>query len=310
MGSGLIWASVGKSISDVGSMMFKSAAEERENERALQRAEALERLKESMIEERSQRDAAKAIEISQRAQAIGQERQGKAFDALAESSALAGEQGDMPVSKEQLQSLVSSTPQLGKQYRDMGLVEANLPLNRNEARLQAADDQIQAAQELGASSTLLKSYQDVKKSVLDEIKEENRDRRAADAEEGRDRRAAAAEDRRSREFREMFPLRERQVAASETRAGAAVISANRPSSTGRAGGVSRMSEVKLNQEAETLRKAAKDASNMDARRDYEARLKEVMDEIAARRKAGSATSAPKTGNNTGSRPPLDSFLKR
>jgi hypothetical protein len=69
-----------------------------------------------------------------------------------------------------------------------------------------------------------------------------------------------------------------------------------------------MSEVKLNQEAETLRKAAKDASSMDARRDYEARLKEVMDQIQARRKSG-GTSAPRSGDNAGTRQPLSSFSR-
>ena len=182
----LVYSAMAKGLGDLGNIIgggiqknaefqFKALESELADQRAMQRAEALERLKEQMVEERAQKDAAKAIDVEARAIKIGEERTGRAFNKLAESSALAGEQGDVPLSKEQLQEAVKHNPELGKQYQQMGLIEADQPLTRTQQRMQGAEDTIQAARELGASSTLLKSYQDSKRAVLDEIKAENKE---------------------------------------------------------------------------------------------------------------------------------------
>jgi hypothetical protein len=186
MGSGLIWAGIGKGISDAGTAyggaMLKQVEIENQDrrdelreQRATLRQESLERLKEAMVEERSQKDAARAIKIDERALDIGQQRASKAFEPLAASSAQAGTEGDIELPKETLERFSKENPTIGKQYRDMGLVNSSMPLTRNEGRMQSADDQIQAARELGASSTQLKSYQDLKKTTLDEIREENKE---------------------------------------------------------------------------------------------------------------------------------------
>lgn len=262
--AGIIGSALGDSIAKAGSafgnyytgladMGFKRLMSEEQDarldkraeaadQRAAARAEALERLKEQLIEERAQRDAEKAVQVTERAGTIANTREAGAFDRLAASSAEAGEQGDIALSREQLQSISKGNPSIGKQYRDMGLISSNMPLTRNEQRLQNAEDEIQAARELGAGSTLLKSYQDTKRSVLDEIRLENADRVA----EQRHQATLAAIGERGRQFDEKKPILQQQADAGTTRAnaattsagaavtsaGAAVTRANRPPSAG------------------------------------------------------------------------------
>lgn len=332
MGSGLIWAGIGKGISDAGAtygnMMFKAAESELSEQRALQRAEALERLKEQMLEERSQKDAAKAIEIDQRATKIGEERATKQLDKDVKGLINAQSQiaGDAPaVSEEELRKLMEENPQYREIYRQAGYID-KAP-TRNQQRFQAADDSVQAARELGASSTLLKSYQDVRKAVLDEIKEENRDRRAAEAEEGRDRRAQAAEERRSREFQALLPVRQQQADASTTRAGAAVTAANRPrGGSGSDSGEKPITGVDLERAAKAAEKAlalelgvpVKDLQSEVARlkkrnqltAEAQAKLDDYNSSLTRWQNYKSDTKSPKGGDNTGTRPPLSSFVQR
>lgn len=234
--SGLILGGIGKGIADAGAsianMMYRGieldrqdARDEEKERRLLIRQEALERLKEQMLEERAQKDAAKAIEVDKRATEIGQRRATGALDKLVESSAMAGEQGDIALSKEQLQGVVGSTPGLARQYQGMGLIDQNLPLTRNERRIQEAEDQVQAARELGASSTLLKSYQDTKKTVLEAIREENREKKSDQQHEqtmAQQQRLAdqfkTSEERRSKEFQALLPIRQQNADANTTRA--------------------------------------------------------------------------------------------
>ena len=255
--AGIIGSALGDSIAKAGSafgnyytgladMGFKRLMSEEQDarldkraeaadQRSAARAEALERLKEQLTEERAQRDAEKAVQVTERAGRIAGTREAGAFDRLAASYAEAGEQGDIALSREQLQSISKGNPSIGKQYRDMGLISSNMPLTRNEQRLQNAEDEIQAARELGAGSTLLKSYQDTKKSVLDEIRLENADRVA----EQRHQATLAAITERGRQFDEKKPILQQEADAGTTRAGAAVTSAgaavvraNRPPSAG------------------------------------------------------------------------------
>lgn len=227
--SGLILAGLGKGISDAGAtygnMMFRAAESELADQRVMQRAEALERLKEQMLEERSQRDATKAIEIDQRATKIGEERATKQLNTDVKGLINVQSQiaGDAPaVSEEELRKLMEENPQYREIYRQAGYID-KAP-TRNQQRLQAAEDSVQAARELGAGSNLLKSYQDVRRAVLDEIKEENRDRRADQQFQA----TIAAITERGRQFDERKPILQQQADASTTRAGAAVTAANRP----------------------------------------------------------------------------------
>lgn len=245
--SGLILGGIGKGIADAGAnianMMYRGieadrqdARDEEKERRLMMRQEALERLKESMLEERAQKDAAKALEVDKRANEISQRRATGALDKLAESSAMAGEQGDIALSKEQLQGFVGKDPALARQYRGMGLIDQNMPLTRNEERIQSAEDQIQAARELGAGSNLLKSYQDSKKTVLDSIREENKEKRDEQrhsesmAQQARlSKQFETSEGRRATEFKALLPIRQQTADAGTTKAGAAVTQANKPS---------------------------------------------------------------------------------
>lgn len=322
--SGLIWAGLGKGISDAGAsygnMMFKAAESELADQRAMQRAEALERLREQMLEERAQKDAAKAVEIDQRATQIGEQRATKQLGADATSLANNAQKiaGDSPaMTQEEMQAhLESLSPSERKAIEGTGLVGRSL--TRNQQRLQSADDSIQAARELGASSNLLKSYQDVKKTVLDEIREENRDRRAAEAEEGRDRRASAAEDRRSREFQSLLPIRQQTADAATTRA-------NKPSSGGSDSGNKPITGVDLERSAKAAEKAlalelgvpVKDLQSEVARLkkrnqltpEAQTKLEDYNTSLSRWQNYKSDTKAPKSGDNTGTRPPLSSFMR-
>lgn len=324
MGSGLILAGLGKGIADAGSTygnaMFKAAESEMADQRALQRAEALERLKESMLEERAQKDAAKAVEVESRATKIGEERAAKQLttDAGKLAANAATMQGDSPaMTQDEMKAhLESLSPSERKAIEGTGLISRSM--SRNESRLQAAEDQVQAAREMGANSTLLKSYQETKKSVLDDIKEENRDRRAAEAEEGRDRRAAAAEDRRSREFQALLPIRQQGADAATTRA-------NRPASGG-ADSNKPITGVDLERSAKAAEKAlalelgvpVKDLQSEVARLkkrnqltpEAQAKLDDYNTSLSRWQNYKSDTKTPKSGDNTGTRPPLSSFMQR
>lgn len=344
--SGLIWAGIGKGIADAGQtfgnammrdyeMRQQEARElardertakrdEERDRRLLERQEALDELKAARAraseEELQQRVIKESAQVGTRAGEIATAREGKAFDKLAESSALAGEQGDFAVSKEQLQKLAKDTPSLGAQYRSMGLIDASMPLTKNEQRLQRAEDEIQASLDIGAHSSVQNAMLKKRESVLNEIRLENTERKNDQQHQA----TLAAIAERGRQWDEKKPILQQNADASTTRAdasttragaavtsagaaatragaavtssNAAMIRANKSPAGGSGGAVKSMPEVKLNQEAETLRKAAKDASSADARRDYEARLKEVMDEIA-RRRSGGAAPAPQSGNN-------------
>jgi hypothetical protein len=184
--------------------------------------------------------------------------------------------------------------------------------------MQAADDQVQAARELGASSTLLKSYQDTKKSVLEAIKEENREKR----DEQRHIETMAQQQRLSDQFNAMMPIRQQNADANTTRAGAAVTSANRPTSNS-----SDPNKPITGVDLERNAKAAERALALE----LGVPLKDVQTEVARLKKRNQLTpeqqtrleaynaaltrwqnykspsAAPKAGDNSGTRPPLSSF---
>lgn len=368
--SGLIWAGIGKGIADAGQMYGNAMmrdyeikrqedrelirderlarreeerdarAAEREVERdrrLLERQEALDELKAARArtteEELQQRVIRESARVGTRAEEIGKTREGKAFDKLAESSALAGEQGDVALSKEQLQKLAKDNPALGEQYRSMGLIESSMPLTANERRMRRADDEVQASLDIGAHSTVQKAILEKRKAVLEEIREENKETERKAERAATNRRL----DQTDQRLEQMATFQGRMAGAAETRADAAVTSAGaavtRAEATARkAREIGGMSDARLNQEAETLRKAAKDASTTERRREYEDRLAEVLRTIAARRgsapapaasssapaasssapaaaNSGAAPATARPGNNSGTRPPLGSFVR-
>lgn len=323
--SGLIWAGIGKGIADAGSTygnaMFKAAESELADQRAMQRAEALERLKESMLEERAQRDAAKAVDVEARALKIGEERSAKQLTTdVGKLSGIAQRvEGDSPAATdEDFRKLIEENPQYREVYRKAGLIDRGM--TRNETRMQTAEDQVQAARELGASSALLKSYQDTKKSVLDAIKEENREKR----DEQRHAETMAQQQRLSDQFNAMMPIRQQQADAATTRAGAAVTSANRPRS-GTDSGDKPITGVDLERNAKAAERALalelgvplKDVQTEVARlkkrnqltAEQQTRLEAYNSALTRWQNYKSPSAAPKAGDNSGTRPPLSSFQR-
>ena len=323
--SGLIWAGIGKGISDAGTtygnMMFKAAEGELADQRAMQRAEALERLKESMLEERAQKDAAKAVDVEARATKIGEERAVKQFDTdvkglIAKQAQIAG---DSPAaSEEEIRKLMQENPQYREVYRQAGYID-KAP-TRNEQRMLQAEDQVQAARELGASSTLLKSYQDTKKSVLDAIKEENKEKR----DQQRHEQTMAQQERLASQFSQSLKVQQQNADANTTRANrppSGGTDPNKPATTAdlqrqiTAAQNSLATELgvpknDVNAEIASLKKRAasgnaKAKATLDSVQPYLDELKDANDRMMNFKRSSKPSS--NSSDNSGTRPPLSSF---
>ncbi len=316
--SGLIWAGIGKGIADAG-QSFGSAAmrqiemdrqDERDalrEERLLKRQEALDELRaareRTREEELQQRVIKESAAVGPRADVIGATREGRAFDNLAQSSAAAGEQGDVSLSKEQLQKLVKDNPALGEQYKRMGLIDSSMPLTASQKRLQRADDEVQASLDIGAHSSVQKSLLEKRKAVLEEIREENREKRN----EQRHVETMAAITERGRQFDEKKPILQQNADANTTRA-------NKPPSKGGSGSVD-TTNIRTLQDftarERTLRTQVSKAFGAE-----KTKLQGELDELLVKRRdfearaqSGGGANNPKPGDNSGARPPLSSFVR-
>lgn len=320
--SGLILAGIGKGIADAGSsfgnMMFKGIESEEADKRAMQRAEALERLKEQMIEERAQKDAAKAVEVDARATKIAEGRAVRQLDT--DIKGLIGKQaqigGSAPAaSEEEIRKLIEENPQYREIYRQAGYID-KAP-SRNEQRLQNVEDQVQAARELGASSTLLKSYQETKKSVLEEIKAENVEKRN----EQRHQEVLAQNERLGKQFEVTSRIAQQNADSNTTRA-------NRPGGSGSGDGAVKVRStytddsgqrvaVMSDGSTKVLGKAAdynKSVANLIAQREKnDFQFKNLPEEEkkawATSRLATGSKGSDNSNVNSGSRPPLSSFMR-
>ena len=227
MGIGLILGGLGKGISDAGAsyghamsraaeLEWQDRRDEEKEKRLTMRQEALERLKDSILEERAQKDATKAVEVESRADAIGTQRTAKQLEKESGRLAQNAQQikGASPaMTQEEMQAhLESLSPSERNAMARTGLIDR--AMTRNETRLQSAEDQVQAARELGASSTLLKSYQESKKAVLDAIREENKEKR----DEQRHTESMARMDQQAAQFAALLPIRQQTADAATTRA--------------------------------------------------------------------------------------------
>lgn len=338
--SGLIFAGIGRGIAEAGQTFAQAGMrqfemdrqDEREalrEERLLKRQEALDELKaerELGREERLQQRVIKeSVAVGTKANEIGTTREGRAFDKLAESSAMAGEQGDVALSKEQLQKLSKDSPELGEQYKQLGLIESSMPLTVNQRRMQRADDEVQASMEIGAHSSVQKNLLDKRKAVLDEIKEENRDAR----DQRRDALAVEREARRDAEFKAMMPVRQQQANAATTNADANTTRANRPPSSGggKGDGAPKVRSTYTNNEGnkvavmsdgseKTLGKAGdfdKSVANLVStmgKNDFQFnKLSEAEKRQKAIERLTGGTGSPRSSDNSTTRPPLSSFAR-
>jgi hypothetical protein len=253
--SGLIWAGIGKGISDAGaaygSAMMKSAdaadqdrREALREQRLLERQEALDELRAARArkteEELQQRVIKESGQVATRAEEIGAQRQSKAFDKLAASSAAAGVDGDIEVPKETLRKFAEQNPEIGEQYKSMGLVESSMPLTRSQALLQRADDEMQASLDIGAHSSVQKAMLDKRAKVLEQIRLETVEKKN----EQQFRATMEAIGQRRERDDARTPILQEKAAAGTIRAGAAATQAravetraNRPpASPGRVSG--------------------------------------------------------------------------
>ena len=331
MGSGLIWAGIGKGIADAGTTygnaMFRAAESELADQRAMQKAEALERLKDKMAEERSQRDA----DIFGRAQTRAGEMAAtrKADQLETDSGKLASNAmniaGDSPAmtQDEMKRHLEGLNPAERKALEGTGLIGRAASPMRQE--LQTYDDTIAAARELGASSTMIKSLQDAKKERLAEIKAEFKEEGDKEEREQNRRRL----DQQDRRLDQMSEYQGRMAGAAERRAGAAEISANRPRGGGSDGdGSAKVRSTKTDADGNVIAIMSdgttkqlgiksgdynKSVANLIAQReknDYQ--FKQLPEEEKRSWATGRLTPGAPTqrnGDNSGSRPPLSSFMR-
>lgn len=183
MGSGLIWAGIGKGISDAGaaygSAMGRAAElewKQQEEEKSFQRKldmedKRAETLKQRVISE-IQAINAKADEI-----AAGRADKQLTTDAGKIADVASKVKGDSPaMSQDEIKQLMKDNPQYAETYRKAGLIESKT-LTPEKQLIQGSQDKIDAAISLGAHSSVIEAFQKNKDSVLKEIREDNKDRR-------------------------------------------------------------------------------------------------------------------------------------
>lgn len=343
--SGLILAGLGKGIADAGltfgnSLMKEYEAkrqDEREalrEQRLLERQDALDRLKaerdEAKAEALKQRVSQESAAVGFKAEEIGKAREATQLgrDATKLSGISSQVAGDSPsTTDEEFKKLIEENPQYRETYRKAGLIDK--AMTPNQQRIQRADDEATAALEMGAHSSVIDAYAKKRKDVLDQIREENKDARDTRREDRADEREA----RRDAEFRALMPIRQQNADANTTRAGAAVTSANKPSSgsnsadkpattadiqrqvTAAQNGLATelgVAKNEINAEIKSIRKRA-DAGNAQAKATLE-RIQPMLDEFnsANQRMLQFKRVSPSTSNsrdNSTTRPPLSSFAR-
>lgn len=231
--SGLIWSALGQAVANsgnaVGGYMLKDiederrlAEETRREEAAIRRMEESDRIKaereRAREEELQQRVIRDSVAARERGARIGAEREAGAFNKLAESSQRAADAGDVgSLSKEQLAEIARTNPELAREYQRMGLIDAQLPTTPDEKRLRRAEDDVRGAMDVGAHSTVVKAYQDIKKTVLDEIKEKN-DREARERKDAQNDRRLDQIDARLEQGNRNLDIRQQGADAATTRA--------------------------------------------------------------------------------------------
>jgi uncharacterized protein YdcH (DUF465 family) len=174
---GLIWSGIGQGITNagqtVGGMMMKDIeyqrqleAEQRKEDNFIRRQEESQRIRDEAAEVKAEALQQRVIKETTAAQAAGAE---------VPSARMAGQlktvqgqiAGDSPVmSKAELQQLIKDNPQYNKIYEEAGYVT-----EKNES-LERAEGAIASAMAAGASSTTIGNLQKQRTAVLDEIKQE------------------------------------------------------------------------------------------------------------------------------------------
>lgn len=340
MGSGLIWANLGKGIADAGAtysnavgraaeLQWKTDEEERQFNRRMdledkrytnQLKQKLE-MEDRRAEELKQRVISEIRQASEMAGQTATARQAAQFET--DASRLAGissqEGGKSPAtSKEEFAKLMQENPQYREIYRQAGYID-KAP-TANQQRLQQAEDQYNAALSVGAHSSTLESLDKQRSRVLDQIKEENRTAEQT----RRDQRAAEDRAAADRRFEALLPIRQQQADAATTNANRPRTSGssdpNKPATTADIQRQVTAAENQLatelgvarkdvNAEIKVLRKRA-DSGNAQAKATLD-RITPMINEMnSANQRMLEFKRAPSAGSSAGSgtsRPPLSSF---
>ena len=322
MGMGLILAGLGKGIADAGTtygnMMFKAAEADDADRRALQRADALERLKEEREDAKLKKDADIYTQAQVNAQQVGEERQAAQLNQDSASLAANAQNiaGDSPAAtqEELKQHLERLSPSERKAIEGTGLISGQMSKTRQE--MQGYDDVVSEARKLGGSPTLVKSLQDAKRVRLDEIKAEIAEKK----EDNRYELEQKREERRSQEFKSLLPIRQQTADAATTRAektgsggGAPKVRSTYTDDQGNRVAVMGDGSTKVLGRAGDFDKSVASLVSKMSKDDYQfSKLPE--DEKRARaieRLTGSAPAARRdnSGAAPASRPPLSSFAR-
>lgn len=303
--SGFIWSAMGNAVGNAGNaisgMMMRDiedqrrlAEEDRKEANYVKRLEEADRVKserdqarEEALQQRIIRDQAAA---RAKAGEIGRTRDEERLNAdaarLAEASASIA--GDSPsTTAEQFKEMLRKDPSLRDQFAKTGVVGRNMTAQERE--YQDAKDLGEAAMAVGAHSSVINAYSKLRSDVLDKIKEENR----VERDRRRDERADAREERLGQQFNQTIEVMRQNAESNRIRAERPP--ASRPDR-------SKEPIERLTTQAETLRKAAKEATG-DRRAALQADLDDVLAELKRRRQPESAPapsgSASAPGNNRG-----------
>jgi hypothetical protein len=309
--SGLIWAGIGKGIADAGttfgSYMLRDIEDQRRREdeerreaNAIKRAEEADRIKaereDKKAETLKQRVTAETAQVEQRATQMGAERRTARMDAdatkLGEMSAKAGEEGDIALTKEQMLDFIRKDPALRESYRKSGLIEGAAESTR-DPRMIAAEDRVTAAMGIGAHSSVLDAYTKAKADTLKEIVEENKETQRKAAQAATDLRL----EQQGKKTDALVEYLGRKGDVAERNAETAEQREARLAKGGGGKGATTLRDApveRLTTQAETLRKAAKEATG-DRKKNLENELDQVLAELRRRRESPGAAPAPAPG---------------
>lgn len=198
--SGLIWAGLGKGIADAGAAYggaMARAAEfdykTQEEERSFQRKLDME---DKRAESLKQRVIREIEEVNKASADVAAKRDAAQFNK--DAGAIAGVAGQVAgaspaMSQEEISQLMRDNPQYRETYRKAGLIDK--AMSPDQQRVQAADDKVQGALQIGAHSSVVDAFQKSKKDVLEQIREENKERRDQARLDQNDRRLDLMEER-------------------------------------------------------------------------------------------------------------------
>jgi hypothetical protein len=174
-------------------------------------------------------------------------------------------------SEAELRELIKNNPQAYDLYEKAGLINKSKMISAEDRTeqgraLRRLDDESKAALEIGADKDIISYYKDKREFVLKQIKTENEKDR----------------------YESRLPIEQQKAEAATT-------NANRPR-TGRGGSSSSSPKVRLEAQAETIRKAIKDERDPERRAALKTDLDNVLKQMREARGDANPSSAPNSGD--------------